>query len=78
MTAEVRRTESDAASIERVAHAFCPRCVPDPEPGQLITALCGATYPFWGRRERPVGVCPACRTLAAASVYACGHFAQSI
>lgn len=62
-----------SASVERVAHAYCPRCHPDPEPGAVIIALCGATYPFWGRRDRPVSPCPACYALAAQSVYPCGH-----
>lgn len=72
--------DSDTAptSVERVAHAYCPLCHPEPRPGQPITALCGATYPFWGRKERPASRCPTCRTLAAAVVYACGHPAQSM
>jgi hypothetical protein len=39
----------------------------------VITALCGARHPYYGRRDRPVNTCPACVTLASANVYACGH-----
>lgn len=74
--AEVSGTES--SSIDRVAHAFCPFCNPDPQPGDRITALCGAVHPFWGRRDRPVGICPACHALASASIYQCGHVAQQM
>lgn len=61
------------ADIERAAHAYCPVCTPDPGRGDLVTALCGATHPYWGRRERPVNNCPACEALAAKTVYPCGH-----
>lgn len=71
-------SDTRSASVERVAHAYCARCYPDPQPGEHITALCGATYPFWGRRDRPASMCPACRSLAAAVVYACGHAAQTM
>jgi hypothetical protein len=73
---DVRTTAS--SSIERVAHAYCPRCNPDPQPGQPITALCGVTYPFWGRRDRPISTCEVCHTLASAVVFQCGHLAQSM
>ncbi|RSM48654.1 hypothetical protein DMA12_05855 [Amycolatopsis balhimycina DSM 5908] len=62
-----------SADVERAAHAYCPRCHPDPRPGDVITALCGARHSYYGRRERPVNTCPACVTLASANVYACGH-----
>lgn len=68
---------TESTGVERVAHAYCRLCVPDPRPGEIVTALCGARHPFWGRRDRPVSTCPVCRTLAAATVYACGHAAQS-
>jgi hypothetical protein len=76
-------TESDVSttastSIDRVAHAYCALCNPDPEPGQPITALCGATHPFWGRRERPISTCPVCHELASAAIFQCGHFAQAM
>jgi hypothetical protein len=60
-------------SIERAAHAYCPVCHPDPQPGEVVTALCGARHPFWGRRDRPVNHCPACRALSTAAVLKCGH-----
>jgi hypothetical protein len=62
-----------SADVERAAHAYCPRCQPDPRPGDVIQALCGARHPYYGRRDRPVNTCPACVTLASANVYACGH-----
>lgn len=71
-------TTTTPTSIERVAHAYCPRCNPGPQPGEPVTALCGVTYPFWGRRDRPVSTCPVCRTLASAVVFQCGHLAQSM
>jgi hypothetical protein len=64
--------------IDRVAHAYCARCHPNPQSGEPITALCGSTYPFWGRRDRPVSTCQVCRTLATAVVFQCGHLAQSM
>jgi hypothetical protein len=76
MLSEHETTES--TSVERAAHAYCPLCNPDPRPGQNITALCGATHPFWGRRERPLTICPTCHTVAASVVYPCGHAAQSM
>lgn len=69
---------AEPGSVERTAHAYCARCHPDPRPGERITALCGATYPFWGRRDRPVNVCPVCRVRAAETVYQCGHPAQTM
>jgi D-lyxose ketol-isomerase len=76
-------TESEVSattptSVDRVAHAYCARCNPEPQPGEPITALCGATHPFWGRRDRPVSICPTCHALAYAVVYPCGHSAQSM
>ncbi|MFD6071772.1 MULTISPECIES: hypothetical protein [Amycolatopsis] len=59
--------------IERAAHAYCPACNPDPGLGERVTALCGATHPYWGRRERPVNNCPACVAVVAKTVYPCGH-----
>ncbi|HEX5120761.1 MAG TPA: hypothetical protein VFW65_36730 [Pseudonocardiaceae bacterium] len=76
MLSEHEKTES--TSVERAAHAYCPLCNPSPRPGEHITALCGATHPFWGRRERPLTVCPACHAIAAAIVFPCGHAAQSM
>ncbi|MDT8915249.1 hypothetical protein [Amycolatopsis sp. PS_44_ISF1] len=72
MSTEPDRRES-ATGIDRVAHAFCPRCHPDPRPGEVLVALCGARYPFWGRRADPVSTCEACRTLVSAPVLGCGH-----
>ncbi|WP_328453960.1 MULTISPECIES: hypothetical protein [unclassified Amycolatopsis] len=63
----------DSTAVERAAHAYCPRCNPDPGPGDRVTALCGATHPYWGRRERPMTRCPACEALAGAPVLQCGH-----
>lgn len=74
---EARETSS-STDVERVAHAYCARCNPEPRPGDEITALCGVTYPFWGRRDRPTRTCPICATLAAEVVYRCGHSAQSM
>ena len=65
-----RATTTD---VERAAHAYCPRCHPDPAQGEVVTALCGARHPFWGRRDRPVTRCPACEALATVPVFACGH-----
>lgn len=70
-------SNTEPTSIERVAHAYCPRCNPDPQPGKPITALCGATYPFWGRRDRPISTCQVCRVLATAAVFQCGHLADA-
>ena len=78
MTAEVDERGTTTGSVERVAHAYCPLCTPDPQPGDRITALCGATHSFWGRRDRPTSQCPTCHTLASAVVYQCGHAAQSM
>lgn len=78
MTAEPERRGATSTDIERTAHAYCALCNPDPRPGQPITALCGATHPFWGRRERPVNTCPACYALASEAVYQCGHAAQGM
>lgn len=64
-----------SADVERAAHAYCPRCHPSPVPGEVVTALCGALHPFWGRRDRPVNTCPACKVLATETVFACGHTA---
>jgi hypothetical protein len=64
---------TDTTAVERAAHAYCPRCHPDPRPGEVLTALCGARYPYWGRRDRPVNTCPACKTLVSAAVFRCGH-----
>lgn len=65
-----RATTTD---VERAAHAYCPRCHPAPAEGEVVTALCGARHPFWGRRDRPVTRCPACEALATVPVFACGH-----
>lgn len=78
MSADFEGRETTGTDIERTAHAYCARCNPDPEPGQLITALCGATHPFWGRRDRPISTCEVCYALASAVVYQCGHAAQSM
>ncbi|HEX3792113.1 MAG TPA: hypothetical protein VHW44_29895 [Pseudonocardiaceae bacterium] len=69
---------STPTDIERTAHAYCARCNPDPRPGERVIALCGATHPFWGRRDRPVSTCPVCYARAAETVYECGHAAQSM
>ncbi|MER7859442.1 hypothetical protein ABTX61_10095 [Amycolatopsis japonica] len=61
------------AGIERAAHAYCRVCHPDPRLGEPVTALCGATHPYWGRRERPVNNCPACAAVVARTEYPCGH-----
>jgi hypothetical protein len=63
----------ESTAVERAAHAYCPRCHPDPQQGVVVTALCGASHPYWGRRDRPVTRCPACTQLAAAPVFRCGH-----
>lgn len=68
--------ETTATDVERAAHAYGPACHPRPRPGELITALCGARHPYWGRRDRSVNTCKACETLAAAAVFACGHSAH--
>jgi hypothetical protein len=78
ITTDSAESETASTSIDRVAHAYCPLCNPDPALGAPITALCGATHPFWGRRDRPVSICPACHELASAVVFQCGHFAQSM
>ena len=57
-------SSAEGTAVERAAHAFCPRCHPDPQPGEVLIALCGARHPYWGRRDRPVNTCPACVTLA--------------
>ncbi|WP_410651179.1 hypothetical protein [Amycolatopsis sp. cmx-4-54] len=61
------------AEVERAAHAYCPVCNPGPGLGEPVTALCGATHPYWGRRERPVNNCPACEAAVAKTVYPCDH-----
>ncbi|WP_328610810.1 hypothetical protein OG943_17340 [Amycolatopsis sp. NBC_00345] len=73
MTADPERREPAATGLERTAHAYCPRCHPAPQPGEVVIALCGATYPFWGRRDAPLNTCDACRALASAAVLGCGH-----
>lgn len=78
MTTDVEGREASTSSVERAAHAFCPLCTPDPQPGESITALCGFTYPFWGRRNRPTHVCQVCAELASEVVYQCGHSAQAM
>lgn len=78
MIADVDAQETGSTGVERVAHAYCPLCNPDPQPGERITALCGATYPFWGRRDRPIRTCEVCSALDTAVVFACGHAAQSM
>jgi hypothetical protein len=75
--------DSDASgtastSIDRVAHAYCPLCNPNPRLGEPVTALCGATHPFWGRRDRPISTCQTCHALATAVVFQCGHLAQNM
>ena len=37
-----------SADVERAAHAYCPRCHPDPRPGDVITALCGGVFGLLG------------------------------
>ena len=73
MTADPEARRTTTTGVERAAHAYCPACNPDPEPGQVITALCGARHPYFGRRDRPLNTCPACVALATATVFACGH-----
>ncbi len=76
MSSEPQTRDTTTSGVERAAHAYCPVCNPDPQPGDLVTALCGATHPFWGRRERPVNTCAVCKTLAAATIFECGHLGQ--
>jgi hypothetical protein len=73
MSADPETRETTATSVDRAAHAYCPVCNPSPEPGDLITALCGARYPFWGRRDRPVNICKVCDALTTTAVFECGH-----
>jgi hypothetical protein len=73
MIADSQADASAATDIDRAAHAYCPVCHPAPQPGDRVTALCGASHPFWGRRERPVNTCPGCAALATAVVFECGH-----
>jgi hypothetical protein len=77
MLPDVDRRET-TTSVERAAHAYCALCNPDPQPGEVITALCGASHPFWGRRQRPLHTCEVCHTLASAVIYQCGHAAQAM
>ena len=65
--------EHEHAVVERAAHAYCHRCIPDPQPGEVVTALCGARHPYWGRRDRPLQTCPACAALVSAPTLPCGH-----
>jgi len=65
-------------NVDRVAHAYCPICNPEPQLGESVTALCGASHPFWGRRDRPLSTCPVCYELNSAVVFQCGHSAQSM
>lgn len=76
MTAEPETRHTTKTGVERAAHAYCPVCNPDLRPGDLVTALCGATHPFWGRRSRPANPCPACESRAAEPIFACGHLAS--
>ncbi|HKN51633.1 MAG TPA: hypothetical protein VJX66_03975 [Amycolatopsis sp.] len=64
---------SETGAVERAAHAYCPVCNPDPQPGDVVTALCGARHPYWGRRDRPLNVCPVCYALSTRPVLDCGH-----
>jgi hypothetical protein len=73
MTADPEVRGTAGTSVDRAAHAYCPACNPDPQPGDVITALCGASHPYWGRRDRPVNICKACQTRSAATVFECGH-----
>jgi hypothetical protein len=73
MTTVPEARDTAGTSVDRAAHAYCPRCNPDPKPGDTITALCGANHPYWGRRDRPVNTCKDCQAQATAPVFPCGH-----
>lgn len=73
MTADPEARQPASTEIDRTAHAYCPRCYPDPQSHDVITALCGVTYPFLGRRDRPVNTCKTCQALADEVVLNCGH-----
>lgn len=76
MFADSEGHETAATDLERAAHAYCATCHPKPRPGELLTALCGARHPFWGRRDRSVNTCKACEAAASAAVFTCGHSAR--
>jgi hypothetical protein len=57
---------------ERLAHAYCARCVPAPALGQRIVALCGTAQTFNGKRPATSG-CVVCDSLVTAETLECGH-----
>lgn len=66
-------TQTDITTrADRVAHAYCPVCVPNPKRGQRIKALCGIIQVFAGPRPS-TKACVVCQELAAAETLPCGH-----
>jgi hypothetical protein len=66
-------TEADITTrADRVAHAYCPVCVPTPTPGMKIKALCGITQVFSGPRPS-TKACVVCHELAGGETLPCGH-----
>ena len=57
---------------DRVAHAYCPLCVPNPRPGRRIKALCGIIQVFAGPRPA-TKACVVCHDLVTAKTLPCGH-----
>lgn len=72
MRPEPTVTARDSKERGKLAHVYCGRCVPRPQIGQTIVALCGTARVYDGSRPG-TDECVVCAHLLTVNPFDCGH-----